>query len=105
METKLNPLVDCDKRLTVLESAFNTLKPFMQQSLMGKAPKNPMDESEWEYLLNRLVNNSLTQEEAIKLRSAFQEREEKAKQENDLMTLLALGLGLAFLAIILNKNK
>ena len=98
-----------NERLTRLETKvelfWDSIKPVISQALIGKAPQNPISEERWEYLLNRFSSNTLTQAEALELREGFTEREKKAKEEKDAVTLLALGLGIALLAVILNETK
>lgn len=104
-----NILSNMEKRVAILETKmelfWNSIKSNVTQTLFDKAPKNPVSEERWQYLLKRFDSNTLAMEEAKELRSAFEEREKIAQKEKDSLTLLSIVLGLALLAVIIGKSK
>lgn len=104
-----NILSNMDKRVAILETKmelfWSSIKSNVTQTLFDKAPKNPVPEERWQYLLKSFDSNTLTMEEAKELRSAFEEREKIAQKEKDSLTLLSIVLGLALLAVIIGKSK
>ncbi len=98
-----------ENRLTKLETKVelfgDSARSAVAESLSGKAPGNPIGQERWDYLLNKFNSNTLTLQEAQELKSAFVERDKQARNENDTLTILALGFGLALLAIYLGSRQ
>ena len=97
-----------ERRITALETKidlfWNAARGIVADALQGKAPQNPIDEPRWAYLLDQFRSNQLTPAEANELHNGFLEKERKAKEQNDLATLLVIGLGLALLAVLLGRK-
>jgi len=92
LETRMEPFTEGLKALAV--HALRSIKP-------GSNPINPQ---RYQYLLNQMNLNALTQPEAQEFNTALLELQQEARLSNDLAKLLAIGLGLVILAAIL-KNK
>lgn len=98
-----------DRRLMELEANFKVfnihLTRIVANGIAGSAPGNPIDEKRWQYLLNKWTSQELNADEARELFDELQKQEQDAKQVNDTGKLLLIGLGIALLAVILNKAK
>ena len=98
-----------ESRLTKLETKvelfWDLARKVVVNTLSGRAPGNPISVERWGYLLDRFDSNTLASQEAEELRQVFLERETKAKNERDIATLIAVGLGLALLAILLGRKN
>jgi hypothetical protein len=91
LETRMEPFSEGLKALTV--DALRGIKP----------GGNPIDPRRYQYLLNQMNTNSLSQSEASELNTALLELQQEARNGDDLGKLLIIGLGLLILASILKK--
>ena len=64
-----------------------------------------MTPERWQGLLQKFQDDTITSAEALELNNAMVEQQEEARRTNDRTALLALGIGLALLAVILLSNK
>ena len=98
-----------ERRITALETKvdlfWNAARMMVADTLQGRGPNNPINEDRWAYLLNKFRSNELTNTEADELHAAFLAREQQARIDKDMTTLLIVGLGLALLAILLSSQK
>lgn len=97
-----------ENRLTKLETRMEPftegLKALAIDALKGiKLSGNPVSPERYQYLLQRMNLNTLTQSEAQEFNTILLELQQEARQSNDLAKLLAVGLGLIILAALL-KN-
>jgi hypothetical protein len=102
-------VLSVEKRLTKLETRMEPftegLKALAVDALRGIKPGgNPINPERYQYLLNQMNQNSLTQPEAQEFNTALLELQEEARRSNDLAKLLAIGLGLIILAAILSNR-
>lgn len=102
-------VLSVESRLTRLETQMEPytegLKGLVISALKGITPRgNPIDPSRYQYLLNRMNSNVLTQTEAQELNAALLELQQEASRSNDIAKLLLIGLGLLILAAILKNN-
>ena len=88
-----------------MEPFWEGLRHLTVNALSGiKPPGNPITPERYRQLIARLNTNTLTHAEAQELNVALLELQQQAQANNDLAKLLAIGLGLLFLAAIL-KNE
>lgn len=98
-----------ERRLSSLETKvepfWDSLRNMVATALLSITPSgNPITTERWQYLVSRLQMNILNFEEAQELNAVMLEQQEEAKQKKDQAVLLITGLGLALLAILLNKK-
>ncbi len=102
-------VLSVESRLTRLETQMEPytegLKGLVISALKGITPGgNPIDPSRYQYLLNQMNSNALTQTEAQELNAALLELQQEAGKSNDVAKLLLIGLGLLILTAILKNN-
>ena len=89
-----------------MDPLWNALRTNVTAWLQGINPQGkPITPERWQELLQKFQNNTISQNEALELNNAMVEQQEEARKNNDRTTLLALGIGLALLAVILLGNK
>lgn len=102
-------VLSVESRLTRLETQMEPytegLKGLVVSALKGITPGgNPIDPSRYQYLLDRMNSNALTQIEAQELNAVLLELQQEASQGKDVAKLLLIGFGLLILAAILKNN-
>ena len=102
-------VLSVESRLTRLETQMEPytegLKGLVVSALKGITPGgNPIDPSRYQYLLDRMNSNALTQIEAQELNAVLLELQQEASQGKDVAKLLLIGFGLLILAAMLKNN-
>jgi len=105
----LRIVLSVERRLATLETKAEPFWEFVHQivasSLQGIRPAgNPVSSERWQDLLSKLQYNTLSIAEARELNAAFLEEQAAAKKRNDVAVLIAIGLGLALLAVLLKEK-
>lgn len=105
----LRGALSLEKRVTNLETKIEPFWEALRQSvvplLQGLTPPgNPITAERWDSLLIKLQSNQLTVDEAWELNAAFLEQQTEAKNKNDTTALIAIGLGIALLAVLINQK-
>jgi len=105
----LRIVLSVERRLATLETKVEPFWEFVRQivasSLQGITPAgNPITSERWQHLLSKLHANTLSVDEARELNAAFLEEQAAAKKRNDVAVLIAIGLGLALLAVLLKEK-
>lgn len=105
----LRGVFSIEKRVANLETKIEPFWDALRQNvvplLQGLTPPgNPITAERWDSLLIKLQSNRLTVDEAWELNAAFLEQQAAAKDKNDTTTLIAIGLGLALLAVLINQK-
>ena len=90
---------------TKVEPFWTAARSIVANTMQGQAPLNRIAGERWEYLLNRLRSNQLTNDEAGELYAAFLVKDQEARTAKDATNLMIVGLGLALLKMVLDNQK
>ena len=96
-----------EKRLTRLETQIEPYWDALRKvvadllSTSVRPAGNPITPERWAFLLEKMKQNTLTLDEALELNNAMVEKQQEAIRDKDNAALIAIGLGLALLAVVL----
>ena len=96
LETKMAPLdpervFETNARMAILWQHHLSIAPNLH---VVRPPENPMKQERWDELTDKLVLQSLSDDEAEEFLAALLKREDQARDERDVATLAILSSGI-----------